>query len=308
LIALVAFTLAASCRRESGSQGGSPKVQTLAKVGDKTITSLDFQSRLREQPAFSIARYNSPERRKEFLEGLVRNELLLQEARRRGLENDPEVKAALEKMLIHRLTRVYVEEKQKAGISEHELRAYYDQHRSEFIVPTRIRVSHVFLEGGDRDPRRARTSEEAVRLLREIKLKESQGEKQVLELAASRRSDDAATKATGGDLGFKTREELAQLWGPGFTEAAFGLKATGEIGTVVTTDKGLHLIKLLGRQEGYETPFESARNRIEGRLKVEGESHSLDDLVAELKKKVNVRIDEQALSAVEVLPPPASSR
>ena len=79
------------------------------------------------------------------------------------------------------------------------------------------------------------------------------------------------------------------------------------MGPVVTTPKGIHLVKLLGRQEGYETPFVSARSRIESRLKVDRHAHSLDELVAELKQKVKVQVDEKALQAVDVAAPIATA-
>ena len=144
----------------------------------------------------------------------------------------------------------------------------------------------------------------------QIKSREAKGEKQALELTASQRSEDAATKATGGDLGFRTREELTQAWGAPFAEAALALKSPGEVAPVVSTAKGIHLIKLLGRHDGYETSFEAAKSRIASRLDTERRAHAVDQLVADLRKKTNIQIDEKALAKIEVdpptSPPPAS--
>jgi peptidyl-prolyl cis-trans isomerase C len=225
----------------------------------------------------------------------------LQEARRRGLENDPEVRAAIEKILVHKLTRDYSEQQDKSNpIPEAEVRRYYEQHKAEFVSPTRVRISHLFLAAPEGDPKRAKATAEATKLLAQIFAKEAKGQKQVLETTASQRSEDAATKATGGDLGFKTREELAQAWGQPLADAALALKSPNDIGPVVATSKGIHLIKLLGRHEGYETPFETARSRIEPRLKQQRQTVTLDALIAELKKTTKVTIDEKALAKVNV--------
>jgi peptidyl-prolyl cis-trans isomerase C len=278
-------------------------------VGHTTITAADLNARLAEQPFFDQRGYMSTERRKQLLESMIRSELLVQEARRRGLDKDPEVKSTVEKLLVQKLGAALADEADRIDpIPASELRRAYDQRKHEFVSPTRVRVSHLFLAAPEKDPKRARAAAEAARLLQQIRAKEvqSQGQKQVLELTASQRSDDAATKATGGDLGYRTRDELAQAWGAPFADAAHALKTPNEVGPVVTTPRGIHLVKLLGRQEGYEVSFEAAKARLEPRLKADRRSRSVDDLVAELKKKTGIRIDEEALRKVDLGPTPGA--
>ena len=280
------------------SNKSKPNNEPVAHVGTEAITAADFRAHLAEQPAFSQARYKALDRKKELLDGMVRSELLLAEARRRKLDQDPEVRSTIEKVLIHKLTRVHAEE--QGRVPDADLRRYYDQHKSEFVSPTRVRVAHLFLAAPSGDAKRPHASAEAARLLREIKAKDAKGEKQALEMTASQRSEDAATKATGGDLGFRSKEELTAAWGPELADAALALKDANEIGPVVSTPKGVHLIRLLGRHQGYETSFEAAKSRIEGRLATERRTRSIDELVAELKKKTKITIDDKALGAIDV--------
>jgi parvulin-like peptidyl-prolyl isomerase len=287
-----------SCSRLGTEQ--KPASEPVARVGGKSITAADFKARLAEQPSFSQPRYKSLERKKEFLDGMIRTQLLVQEARRRHLDDDPEVRAAIEQVLVQKLTRAHAAE--KATTPETDLRRYYDEHRSEFVTPTRVRVAHLFIAAGEKDAGRARAAAEASRLLQQAKAKETKGEKQALQLIASERSDDGATKATGGDLGLRTKEELVQLWGAPFADAALALKTPNEIGPVISTPKGFHLIKLLGRYDGFETSFEAARSRIASRLDVVHRARSVDDLVADLKKKTKVEIDENALARLDIAP------
>jgi parvulin-like peptidyl-prolyl isomerase len=83
-------------------------------------------------------------------------------------------------------------------------------------------------------------------------------------------------------------------------DAALALKAPNEIGPVVVTPKGIHLIKILGRHDGYETSFDAAKSRIASRLEFEHRTRSIDDLATDLRKKANVRIDEKALARIDV--------
>ena len=50
------------------------------------------------------------------------------------------------------------EDEKKRPIPEADLRSYYEQHRSEFVIPTRVRVSHLFIAAPEKDPRRARAA------------------------------------------------------------------------------------------------------------------------------------------------------
>src|SRR5688572_25940826 len=50
--------------------------KVLAKVGDTEITVADFAERLSAQSPYLRSRYSSPERRREFLDSMVRFELL----------------------------------------------------------------------------------------------------------------------------------------------------------------------------------------------------------------------------------------
>lgn len=294
-----ASCLVAACHRgESGrAHSSSPAVAT---VGDRAITVDELKARLAEQPPFALARYKTLEKKREFLDGLVRTELLLAEARRRKLDEDPEVRAAVEKVLIHRLTRVHAEEQEKAHpVSEGELRQHYDLHRSEFVAPTRVRVSHILLASPEKDPKRAARIAESQRILAQIKSRDS-SEKQAFEKTAAQKSEDEATKATGGVLESKTRDELAAAYGPAFADAALALKEPGETVGPVVSSRGIHLIRLLTRHDGYETPFEAARSRIQSRLQTERRSRGLEDLVAALKGKTPISIDEKPLADVEV--------
>ena len=82
-------TLLAACPGKKSVEKTGP---TVATVGDDVITADEFKKRLDETSPFLRARYNTLERKKEFLENLIRNDLLAQEAQRRGLDKAPAVR------------------------------------------------------------------------------------------------------------------------------------------------------------------------------------------------------------------------
>jgi peptidyl-prolyl cis-trans isomerase C len=65
----------------------------LARVNRTKITTADFKRQLEDlQPQMQQAVVSDPKARKEFLEDLIGIEVVLQEARRQGLDKDPEFK------------------------------------------------------------------------------------------------------------------------------------------------------------------------------------------------------------------------
>ena len=77
----------------------------LAKIDDVTITLGEFQERINRQSPYIRARYTSLEQKKEFLDSLVRFEVLAKEAYQRGFDKDPEVVRTMKQVMIQKLMR-----------------------------------------------------------------------------------------------------------------------------------------------------------------------------------------------------------
>jgi len=290
---LLALTPACDPKTQSAPASPASNSPAVAVVGSKTITADDLKKRLDELPPFVRGRYVSPERKKEFLENLLTQELLHQEAVRRGLDKDPEVQAMLERIMVQRLTRLTHE--QAESVSDEEMKRYFEANPDEFKRPERIRANHVFIAAPTQAPKRAKAKGEADKVLADVKAKEAAGDRLALAELAKTRSDDKDTMNLGGDLGFKTRDELAAQWGPEVADAAFGLKMNGELSGVVVTDKGFHVLKLIGRQVGFDQSFEEAKGRIQSKLAMERRGKALETLVKDLKAKATVTIHEKVL-------------
>lgn len=87
-VSMLALVVAATgCNK--GSDGGA----VLAHVNRGTITTADFKKQVEDlQPQMQQAVMGDPKARKEFLDDLIGIELVLQEARRQGLDKDAEYK------------------------------------------------------------------------------------------------------------------------------------------------------------------------------------------------------------------------
>ena len=82
--------LAVACQSQKDKKSGSGPV--VAKGTGVTITADEFKARLDEQSPFIRARYSTLERKKEFLDNLVRFEVLAREAEKQGLNQVGDLK------------------------------------------------------------------------------------------------------------------------------------------------------------------------------------------------------------------------
>jgi len=153
------------------------------------------------------------------------NLLVTQAARKAKLENDPEVKRQLALALDQIVARVYVGRYIRSQITEEKIKKRYDELVKQQKPVEEINARHILLKSED----------EAKAVIADLK-----GGKDFAEEAKAK-SEDPGTKASGGDLGWFTKEEMV----PEFAEAAFKLQK-GEISGIVKTQFGYHIIKRIG--------------------------------------------------------------
>ena len=141
----------------------------------------------------------------------------------------------------------------RLSLNEAAVRGFYEQHQDQFTEPNAIRASHILIgvpEHAD-DATRSAARERA-----EIVLADAQRGGSFSELARTH-SDDEATAATGGDLGFVVQGQMV----PPFEEALFALEV-GTLSDVVTSPFGFHIIHVVEDRPERVVPFNEASGTI----------------------------------------------
>ena len=294
------FALAA-CRK--GEKSGP----VVAEVGDEKITADEVRQRLNETSPFLRARYNTVERKKEFLENMVRNELLAQEAIRQGYDKSPAVREQTKRAMIQELIKHQLDSK-LAGtdIPEEELKKFYDAHLDDFVAAgitsaedLRARVFHIFLPAKDARER-AEAKKKAAALLKDIDAREKKGEVNAFQSAAIKESKDALSAPLGGDLRFLSKDELTKAYNAELANAAFELKNPGDKTQPFDTPAGVELVKLQVKTVAMNRSFEESKEPIRQRMARERRSRDYDEWVKKLREKTKVAIHEQELEKVQV--------
>jgi peptidyl-prolyl cis-trans isomerase C len=298
--ALAALALAA-CKGGDGKKSGP----AVAKGDSFTITADDFKARLDEQSPFIRARFASLDRKKEFLDNLVKFEVLAAEAKKQGLDKDPDVQTMMKRVMVQKLVQKSFADDAEAAkkIPEADLTAYYDQHKDEYHRPAKVRVAQILVKAPAAGPESAKQEAEAKKLLARAHAEEKKSPAGFATVARDASQDDA-TKAAGGDLGFRSKDELAAATSPQVADAAFALK-DGEVSDVLPTAQGFAIVKRSGWQDPLDRPFDVVKAQIAGKLARERRSKDFDDLVKKLRDQAHVTVDEKALEAIPVAGAPS---
>lgn len=290
---LIAGGLGFACSRDKAKPG-----PLVAKGHGVQITTAQLQAKLDEQSALVRARYDTRDRKREFLENLIRFELLTAEAKRQGLDKDPEVQATLQKILVQRLVRKAFDDARDGAASDEATRKYYEEHIEEYDRPERVRVSQIFLRAERGSSDRGARAAQARKLLARLQAEEPKNPLAFSTLARET-SDDPATKQSGGDLGFRTRADL-ESQSRELAAAAFALVKTGEVSGVVESDRGFHILKLTARQPAVNRAFDEVRAQISARLSREANAKQFDSFVAKLRESAKIEIVDAELDKVQI--------
>ena len=99
-----------------GCSANAKREEPVIKINNYEITRAEFEREFKESP---YARIDTPESKKEFLDNLIDRVLILQEAQKKGLDNDPAFLRTVEKFWAQSLLKLALEKKSKeiAGAS-----------------------------------------------------------------------------------------------------------------------------------------------------------------------------------------------
>ena len=115
--------------------------------------------------------------------------------------------------------------------TEAEIAAYYQANLQQFANPEQVHAQHILLKTAGKDAAAVRKQADAIHA-------EATAAGADFPALARKYSEDDASKATGGDLGFFGRGSMVKP----FEDAAFALQP-GQISDVVETEFGFHVIQ-----------------------------------------------------------------
>jgi peptidyl-prolyl cis-trans isomerase C len=261
----------------------------LATIDDVTITLGEFQERLNRQSPYIRARYTSLEQKQEFLDSLIRFEVLAKEAARRGLDKDPEVVRTMKQVMIQKLVRDEFDAKITPDtIADAEMKAYYNANLAEYVRPEEVRISAII----------TKSRAQAERVAREARGDAGKTNKGFRDLVG-KYSQDEDSKLRGGDLRY-LGAETKDVPGP-IIRAAFALPNIGDVSGVVDAGNGTwYVLKQTGRHKSMTRSFDDAKPVIRNKLFRDKRLSAQKDFVDHLKGVARIEINATNLAKVRI--------
>lgn len=307
IIPFIVIGMMMGCGR--GSERDRAASIICAKVNGKKISLEDFNQELQRLNLDSEMPYMESEDqlktlKKELLLLMIDKELLVQEAKNKGITigpedlevslkdiskgypagkfsveeylNDPAYKKwrsfFLQGLLINRLIKQEIEP--AIHVTDEEVRSFFLSHRQDFDREREFRARQIVVES-EMDAR------EILKFLRDGH--------DFAELAKERSLSPDREK--GGDLGFFGLGQMP----PEFDEVIVQLKK-GEISDVVQSDYGYHIFQLMEIREPKEALWEEAKPKIEQILLAKKRDRAFHDWLFDLRSRSNIKINSKALA------------
>jgi parvulin-like peptidyl-prolyl isomerase len=200
----------------------------LARINNAVITVEDFNKKYRENLKFF--QFKAPTK-KGVLDDLIKRELGIQEAKKLGLDRDPEVVDRMNTVLYHALLdKKLSKDFETIHVTDDEARAFYSKNPE-------IRTSHIFVAvRPDATPAQQKAALDKIKRIQDEELK---GGKMSFAEVAQRFSEGVAAPM-GGDIDYQTRDKLD----PVYYETAVKLGSPGKVSGIVRSQFGYHIIKL----------------------------------------------------------------
>jgi peptidyl-prolyl cis-trans isomerase C/peptidyl-prolyl cis-trans isomerase D len=209
----------------------------LARVNTKVITLEEFNKKYQDNLRFFQVK---PPTKKGVLDDLIKRELGIQEAKRLGVDRDPEVIDRMNTVLYHALLEKKLTKNfESIHVTDDEAKSFYDKNPE-------IRTSHIFVSvRTDAKPDEQKKAYDRIRKIQSDFL--ADGKMSFAEVA--QRYSEGPAAAMGGDIDYQTRNQLD----PVYYETAIKLGSTGKVSGIVRSQFGYHIIKLTAIRRWEET-------------------------------------------------------
>ena len=259
----------------SVAQTNYRSVDTLAIVGNRTITLDEFQTYYKEKLR-KIGLTDNGDTRTKYLQNLVDDELLLLDAKKRGVDKTKSALVELERIktqeLLNAFSKRFIEPTVK--VTEQDVQQMYIK------MNTKIKVKHLY----------APILEEAEKLYDQLKKGNS------FEELAKEVFHDEQLKENGGDLGYISVDEMD----PNLEETVFSMKV-GEISKPIKTVTGYSIIKVEDIKQNpfvIESEYLKARDRIKAFVSKRAYEEAAKRFTADQKRELAITFDKSMMNTL----------
>lgn len=258
------------------------RARVVVRVGEVTFTVGQLEDDIARQSPYMRARYRDRAALTEYVQTLVRFELIAREAERRGFGTDPEVRETTAQSAVQQLIRRDFDERITVeSVPQEDVDAYYNAHPEEFTRPEVRRASQIVFD----------TQEAANAALAELRAADARAFRQY----AQDHSTDPESRQRGGDLRYFDERGMAPnsadpAIAAAIVTASFGIANIGDVGDPVEVNGHWSIVKLTGRRPAEHRSLEEAGPGIRLRLWRQTRQTALETFVETLRGRIPTEV------------------
>ncbi len=269
---ILSTVLWVACARPPASPRVVDAGTPLAHWATGSVSRQEVEQYAKQLPPALQSQLDTDTGYRSFVSSVVDKKLLVEEARRRGLNASVDVRRQVEELeqrleIQALLARV---ENEQGPPTEAELRAYYEAHRDEFGEPARAHLGRLVVQ-----PPTPKARARLMALVARLK-------KEPLEAVAA--AADGPERFAKGDVGWVSAPDSAEA------KAGLALRTVGEVSPPIQSEQGWSVVILLERREARIPQFEEIKARVSGRIAPHRQRQAFDSLVASLRARAQVKI------------------
>lgn len=243
----------------------------VALVNGRAITKLEFDMRWSELSEATRSRYEKEGGKRRFLDELITRELLMQEARRQGLDRNESIRDKTqrykEQLILDELLKDKLQS--KVELTKAELEAYYESHAQELLDPLKVQVSQMLL------PNYPAAKDLEVQINRGGDFAKF----------AQRYSIDEKTRVKGGDLGPYRKGLLVPE-----VDAVVHALRPGFVSAPIKTAEGYYLVMITPLDREIIQADLAIQERLRQELLADKRRKRFEEVIADIRANATVRL------------------
>ena len=292
LAAVLAFTVATA----GSLRAQDAKDPVVAKVNGTEIHQSDLA--VAEEEAGQLPPM-SPDQKKDYLVQFMADMILVSKAAEdKKLGDTPEFKAKLDFARKKLLMEAILKQAGTDAMTDAAMHQVYNDAVKTMSDEQEVHARHILIRAAAGDDKASKEAEDKIKAII-ARLKKGEDFAKV----ASETTEDPSGKATGGDLGYFTKEQMV----PEFANVAFSLNK-GQISGPVHTQFGWHVIKVEDKRKKPAPTFDEVKPQIEQYVARKAQAEMVTKLRADAKIEKNYTVTPPAAPAAPGAAPAAPEK
>jgi peptidyl-prolyl cis-trans isomerase C len=243
----------------------------IALVNGRAITQPEFDARWSELSEATRSRYKKEGGKRRFLDELITRELLMQEARRLGIDQNVVIRDKAqrykEQLILDELLKDKLES--RVELTQAELDAYYEKHARELLDPLKVQVSQMLLPNFP--------------AAKDLEMQVNRGGD--FAKFAQRYSIDDKTKAKGGDLGpYRKGMVVPEV------DAVIHTLKPGMVSAPIKTDSGYYLVRITPLDKEIIQADLATQERLRQELLADKRRRRFEEVISDIRANATIRL------------------